>query len=108
VTVEKLISQASEQRTPVAAKKREMIRRVKVSDARMEWRPVLCETNMSIDIVRQIQRELNELGYNAGKVDGVLGRGTMRAIESYQEDENLALGGLTYTTLESLGIEVVK
>jgi len=108
VSVEKLVSQASEQRIPVAAKTREMIRRVKVSDARMEWRPVLCETNMSIDIVRQIQRELNELGYNAGKVDGVLGRGTMRAIESYQEDENLALGGLTYTTLESLGIEVVK
>ncbi|MBX2825185.1 MAG: peptidoglycan-binding protein [Gammaproteobacteria bacterium] len=108
IEVEKLVSRASEQRTPVAAKTRPMIRRVKVSDARLEWRPVLCETNMSDEIVKEIQQALNDRGYNAGKVDGVLGSGTMRAIENYQEDENLALGGLTYSTLESLEIEVIK
>lgn len=106
-SVEKLISEASEQRTPIPPQVKTMIRRVKVSDSRLEWRPVLCETNMSKEIVRELQRALNDKGYSAGAVDGLLGKGTMRAIEKYQEDQNLAQGGLTFSTIESLGVELL-
>ena len=40
-----------------------------------------------------LQRLLNELGYNAGPVDGVVGRKTRAAIELYQEGADLPITG---------------
>ncbi|MGL1922163.1 MAG: peptidoglycan-binding protein [Hyphomicrobiales bacterium] len=40
------------------------------------------------DEVRLFQRSLNVLGYNAGKVDGVMGRGTGRSVKRFLEDRN--------------------
>lgn len=103
--IEKLVSKATEKRTPVPEVTEELVKRVKVSEARLEWRPVLCETNMTKDVVSDIQRALNAKGYTAGKIDGVLGRGTLRALEKFQVDENLAQGGLTHSTIKALGVE---
>lgn len=106
VNVKKLAANASEQRTVIPEKKEELIKRVKVSDARLEWRPVLCETNLTKNVVSEIQRALNTKGYKAGAVDGVLGRGTMDALEKFQKDKNLARGGLTYPTISALGVDL--
>jgi len=106
IKVQKLETAASEKRIPVPEVKEELLKRVKVSDARLEWRPVLCETNLTRKVVSEIQRSLNTKGYQAGAVDGVLGRGTMDALEKFQEDENLAQGGLTYPTIKALGVKL--
>lgn len=105
VKVEKLVSDATQRKIKVPAVTDTLVRRVKVSDARMEWRSVLCETNVTPGIVEQIQTALNSRGYSAGKVDGKLGRGTLSAMEKFQEDENLATGGMTYSTIKALGIK---
>lgn len=44
-------------------------------------------------LVRDIQTELNNHGYNAGKPDGLYGPGTRKAIEAYQRDKGLAVDG---------------
>lgn len=43
--------------------------------------------------VEQLQRELNRAGYEAGPVDGVLGRRTRDAIRAYQRDKGLPVTG---------------
>lgn len=43
--------------------------------------------------IEQIQRELNRAGYEAGPVDGVLGRMTRDAIRTYQRDKGLPVTG---------------
>ena len=43
--------------------------------------------------VQAIQRKLNELGYKAGAVDGLMGRGTRSAIIAFQQDRGLAATG---------------
>lgn len=43
--------------------------------------------------IEQIQRELNSAGYEAGPVDGVLGRSTRDAIRAYQRDKGLPVTG---------------
>lgn len=43
--------------------------------------------------VAEIQRELNRLGYDAGPVDGAMGRRTRNAIREYQADRNMAQDG---------------
>jgi len=43
--------------------------------------------------VRETQRILNELGYDAGPVDGAYGRRTRGALIAFQQDEGLAVNG---------------
>lgn len=55
--------------------------------------------------VRDLQRRLNELGYEAGPVDGIFGPLTERAVRSFQRDSGLVVDGLvgprTRSNLES-------
>ena len=44
--------------------------------------------------VQAIQRKLNELGYEAGAADGLIGRGTRSAIIAFQQDRGLAATGV--------------
>ena len=43
--------------------------------------------------VQAIQHKLNELGYEAGTADGLMGRGTRSAIIAFQQDRGLAATG---------------
>ena len=43
--------------------------------------------------VQAIQRKLNELGYNAGTADGLMGMGTRSAILAFQRDNGLVADG---------------
>ena len=73
---------------------------------RQEWRPVLCETNTTRDLVLQIQRGLKAAGFDPGSIDGVLGRDTITAADAYQRKHNLPTGGMTIQTIEKLGIKI--
>ena len=81
-----------------------VVQQEKVSDAEMKWRPILCETNTTSDIVSRIQRALDGAGYNPGAIDGALGSATMSALKAYQQDNGLASGQLTMETLKKLGV----
>ncbi len=70
-----------------------------------EWRRILCETNLSTAAIMQIQRGLNAKGYNLA-VDGKLGSSTMDAINSYQLKNGLASRGITYETLNHMGVSL--
>jgi len=81
-------------------------RKIKVSDARIEWQPVLCQVNFSQDIIAQVQKALKREGFAPGPTDGIMGRGTTSALSQYQEANQLAGGGLTIETLEKLGVNL--
>ena len=77
-----------------------------VADGYLEWTPILCETNVTGDIVRQLQKTLNDRSYSAGPVDGVYGNQTASAVRKYQNDNKLAGDGqLTIALVESLGLK---
>jgi peptidoglycan hydrolase-like protein with peptidoglycan-binding domain len=61
---------------------------------------------MNKQVILKIQEALQAKAYNPGKVDGVLGRDTRVALDKYQRDNSLATGGITYETLNSLGVEL--
>lgn len=44
--------------------------------------------------VQAIQHKLNELGYDAGTADGLMGRGTRSAVIAFQQDRGLAATGV--------------
>ena len=104
--VAKIVEPAKEIKIPVPAQYTTVTKLVKVAEPTMRWQRILCKTNMSADIIAAIQDALNKKGYNAGKVDGKLGRQTYAALERFQKDKGLATGGITYETLKALGINM--
>jgi len=104
VRVQKLKAKAASKKIGIPAKYKELTQRKKVSDEILAWRPVLCETNASATLVTDIQRALQRAGFNPGKIDGVVGRQTLEAVDSYQKANKLARGGLTLATIERLGV----
>ena len=104
IKVKKLVEEAKEIKTPIEAVYKEIQKKEKISEAHQSWERILCQTNMNKDVILQIQNALKEKGYNPGKIDGVLGRDTRVALDKYQRDNSLATGGITYETLNALGI----
>ncbi|MEM8749483.1 MAG: peptidoglycan-binding domain-containing protein [Pseudomonadota bacterium] len=71
----------------------------------VKWRQILCETNTTPEIVKEIQSALINAGYKLGFApDGELGPGTLAVVEKFQKDKGLPTGGLTISTLERLGV----
>jgi len=103
--VRRLVSKAQESRTVIPAVTREVTTRVKVSDSRMEWRSVLCETNMTSATIKKLQRALNKEGYEVGEVNGVLSESTLSSVRKFQGANGMGTGGLTIEVLRKLGID---
>ncbi len=104
--VRKLVTDSKEVRTKIPEETNQVTKRVQVANSRLEWRSVLCETNMSRDVIAQVQQALQSAGFDAGTADGVIGRQTLIAVDAYQQRKGLPTGGLTMDTLKSLGIRL--
>ncbi len=105
VKIGKVITKADVVRTKIPAEYKTVETRVKVHGKRLEWRQVLCETNMTKEIIAAVQEALQKAGYDPGSVDGILGAATLAAVENFQRANDLPRGGLTIRTLEALGVE---
>ena len=104
VKVQRQIEPARETRTKTEPEFMEVTQSVKAADSYLEWRPILCETNTTPDVISRVQVALGDAGYDAGPSDGSLGGQTLEAIEAYQRDQGIASGQLTMETLERLGV----
>lgn len=61
---------------------------------------------IAIADIRRMQESLNNLGFDAGEVDGMMGSQTRSALRDYQRSQDLVADGFpTPQTLASLGIE---
>ncbi len=105
VKTEKVATAAEVVRTSVPAQSKTVELRKKVSSERLEWRSVLCQTNMTKEMNMKIQQALKDAGFYNGPVDGSIGRGTLNSVNKFQVDKGLPRGGLTIKVLEELGIK---
>lgn len=108
VKVRKIVTPARKKVTEIPAKYQNVTKRLKVTDEKLEWRSVLCETNTSKGLVTQIQRALKNSGFHPGPIDGVIGRQTQNAIDAFQKKKGFERGGLTLRTLSALGINISR
>ena len=82
----------------------EVTERKLLTEGRLEWRPILCETNTTPQVVTRLQSALRGAGYNPGPIDGNVGAQTMSALGRYQSDHGLPKGKLTIQALRKLGV----
>lgn len=104
--VMKLVAAAQEKRVPIPEERQTITKTTKVSEGKLEWRPILCHTNMTPDLVKEIQAALLRAGHNPGPIDGAVGAATMAAVEAFQQEKGLARGGVTMEVLRALGVQV--
>jgi hypothetical protein len=104
VMVHKLVTPAKEVRNPVDAEYRTVTKTAMTEASYMEWRQVLCETNMHQATITDIQKALKAKGYNPGPIDGIYGSQTQGAVQAFQKANQLGRGSLTYETIEALGL----
>jgi len=106
VKVRNLVSAPKEHRIAIPAEYQTVAKTEKVTEGQMEWRQILCETNVSTDVITKVQAALQRAGHNPGPIDGVIGYQTRDAMKSYQQKKGLAVGELTYETIKSLGVKL--
>lgn len=105
IAVQELATPFRELRDRIPAETANIPVEVKVQEGRIEWREVLCDSNLTDrDLVRSVQRALRQRGFNAGPIDGVVGRRTRAALASFQEAQGLPQSGFTLETLSALGL----
>jgi hypothetical protein len=105
VKVRKLVTPPQENRISIPAKYQTVTKRIKTGEERLEWKRVLCQTNMTKEVILGIQNALMKRGFNPGPIDGKIGSGTLRAVDAYQQKNSMERGGLTLDTIKSLGVK---
>lgn len=107
IKVKTVLSAASEKRTKIPAVYRTIQRQELIEDGRMDWRSILCETNMTRARIKDIQQALKAKGYNPGPIDGVVGSQTIRAMNKFQKASKLPVDRyLNVESIRALGVSV--
>ena len=105
VQVTKLAAAAQEQRIDIPAEYETVTHKELEKDGFMEWRSILCDTNMTNTRITQVQSALKSAGYNPGNIDGVIGHETISAINAFQPDKGLPVDRyLNIETVRALGV----
>jgi uncharacterized coiled-coil protein SlyX len=106
VKVKRLASAARTERFTTPAEYQVVSKTTKTQDGHIEWRRVLCETNVASSTISDIEVALRDAGHNPGSVDGEVDEQLMAAVEAFQQSIGLPVGGLTYETMDRLGVRV--
>lgn len=106
IKVNKLIEPARKVANTMPAKFRQVQKRVLLSPSKTEWSRILCKTNSNSSNVVKVQKALKSAGINPGKIDGILGSDTARAIKKFQKMNGLSVGALTYDTINKLNVSL--
>jgi len=105
ITVTEMVSPPQTKTIEIPAVYTTVTRKEKISDGHMEWRSILCQTNMTRDRIAQIQRALKAKGFDPGPIDGVIGSKTMAAVRAFQRKNNLPVDKyLNIATVKALGV----
>ena len=107
VSVTEEIQPASTRAIAIPAKYSSFTRQEVVSEGQMDWREILCDTNTTPARISEIQRALQQAGFNPGSVDGQIGAGTIRAVNAFQRSKGLPVDKyLNVATVRALGVSV--
>lgn len=107
VQLTKLTSQATEKRIEIPAEYSTVNLKKIDQDGFMEWRSILCDTNMTRATIIDIQNALKSKGYNPGPIDGDVGPLTVKAVNAFQTDNNLPTDKyINMETVRALGVKI--
>jgi len=94
-----------ERKIKIPAKYATVTKRKLTKDGKLDWREILCDTNMTRDRITAIQQALKSAGHDPGPIDGVIGGETMTAVNAFQRKKGLPVDRyLNIATVNALGV----
>lgn len=81
----------------------ELMRTLYEGEPRVALRQAVCNDAITPELVKRVQEKLSEADFDPGPHDGKLGPRTTRALVTYQRENGLASGALTFETLQHMG-----
>ena len=108
VTVTKLVRPAESRTIDIPAEHQTVSTQKLVSEPSLEWRQVMCDENLTHSNVVAMQRTLADKGLYTGPIDGVIGAGTLGAVNSYAKSRGLPTGNnyITVDVAKSLNVSL--
>jgi hypothetical protein len=105
--VDKLVEPARQVKVPVEAEYADVATQQLAKQGCHEWRPILCDNNMTQDTVSKLQTALAKKGFYKAQPTGKFDDDTLAAVNAYEQANNLPIDGyLNVETADSLGITV--
>ncbi len=113
VSVRRMVKPAGKEPITISAEYVMVKTSEKLGAERIEWRPVLCEVNMTRENVGVLQSALNGAGScrcgpnrNACQVDGIIGQCTLQAVQHFAKQKGLSWGNnyITLDVIRALGL----
>jgi len=81
------------------------IKQLEFAGGQTEWRQVLCEKELTSELVMDVQNFLFGEGLYLEPINGMITDQTQTALEDYQREQSLPIGHFDFETLEAMGIE---
>ncbi len=105
IEVTRMVRPPTEKRVVIPEEWQTVSKKELVSAGRIEWRSILCETNITRDRIGDLQRALVKAGYDPGPIDGLIGSQTMEAVNAFQKANGLPVDQyLNVATVKALGV----
>ncbi len=105
VRVRKMVAEPQVKHIAIPAKYKTVTHRELVRDGYMEWRSILCKTNMTVSRIKAIQSALHKAGYYGGPIDGIIGKKTIAAVNAFQRAKGLPVDRyINIETVKALGV----
>lgn len=104
IEVRRMVSAPQEKVVEIPARFETVTRQIVKNSAYNDWRLILCETNVTPQIIADLQERLTALGYDTNGVNGEFNASTLAALENFQREEGLPQGNLTIATLNALNV----
>ena len=103
---EKPMLGAKEKRIVIPAIHKTVTKSEKISEGKVAWQKILCETDTTKSVVQRLKVALNKNGFNPGHVDGVVGSETMGAVNVFQKSKQQASDQFTLEILKPLNVSL--
>ena len=105
IQVTEVATPARQRAVEIPARYKTVSRQELVSESKVEWREILCDTNLTAGKITQIQQALQSKGFNPGPIDGTIGSDTMSAVNAFQRSKGLPVDKyLNMATVNALGV----
>ncbi|WP_084154687.1 peptidoglycan-binding domain-containing protein [Polycyclovorans algicola] len=103
--VQRMVEPARVNRVPVPEQLATVTVRELTHPSSLEWRSVICETNMTPGLLQRVQQALKSQGFDPGPIDGILGRRTLSALNDFQRSRGLPVDSyLNVESVQALGV----
>ena len=105
IQVKKLIKEASYKKVVIPAEYITVVTQRKRTKGYAKWIPVVCESTMTPNIIKKVQRALKFQGFYSGEINGVWDLESKSAARAYQKAKGLGVTSkLSIETMKALEI----